>query len=93
MGETCNLIMADQIKSIDAITEILSILAKFRYGRNTDFKEGPDAIFMQKIEKIYLGEPVLSQQVACKIMWNLWAIGYESKEVMTHASKFITKGH
>ena len=53
--------MADQIKNIDAITTILNILAKFRYGQGTDFKEGPDAIFMQKIEQIYLKEPVLSQ--------------------------------
>lgn len=61
LGETCNLIMADQIKNIDAITQILNIMAKFRYGQNADFEEGPDAIFMQKIEQIYLREPVLSQ--------------------------------
>ena len=26
-------------------------------------------------------------------MWNLWAIGYNSKPLMTHASKFIINGH
>jgi hypothetical protein len=26
-------------------------------------------------------------------MWNLWAMGYKSEEMMTHASKFIVKGH
>mmetsp|Transcript_9699 Transcript_9699/g.16329 ORF Transcript_9699/g.16329 Transcript_9699/m.16329 type:complete len:95 (-) Transcript_9699:1557-1841(-) len=32
LGETCNLIMADSINNVEAVTQILNILAKFKYS-------------------------------------------------------------
>ena len=31
LGETCNLIMADHIATVDAVSGVLNVLAKFRY--------------------------------------------------------------
>ena len=53
LGETCNLIMADQITNADAITQVLHVMARFQYtpSQTSDFSDenGPDAMFMKKV--------------------------------------------
>jgi hypothetical protein len=48
---------------------------------------------MAKIEKIFLENPVISQQIATKMLWNLYALNYNSKDMLGHFSKSIVKNH
>lgn len=47
LGETCNLIMADQITNADAVTQILHVMARFQYtpslSSNFEDEESPDS--------------------------------------------------
>lgn len=97
LGETCNLIMADQITNADAVTQVLHVMARFQYtpSLKADFsnENGPDALFMKKCTQILKNEPILSQSSACINFWNFYAMSFEDKDLLNCLSQYIIKDH
>ena len=79
VGETCNLIMADHIQRIETISQVLFIMALFKYRPMEESQDGepsPDLLFMEKCSSLIKQEPVLSPPVAPKLLWTMFALDY-----------------
>ena len=78
--------MADAFKRIDTIAQILHILALFKYKPESldsqDFD--PDKVFMEKCSLLIKSEPVLKWHLAPKLLWTLYAIGYDKDKDLIH---------
>ena len=86
VGETCNLVMAGHISSMESITSLLYVLALSKYkpmSRSSSSSQAskgasfsPDTQFMQKCSSLIQNEPVIKGVLAPKILWSLYAMDY-----------------
>ena len=96
LGQTCNLIIADAFKRIDTIAQVLHILALFKYKPDsTDSQDfNPDKLFIEKCSQLIKNEPVLKWHIAPKLLWSLYAMGYDKdKDLIQKLLNTVSVNH
>lgn len=101
VGETCNLVMADHIDSPETVTQLLFTLSlsNYRPGSVADGAplggESPDLLFMSRCCALIKKEPVLSPQLAPKLLWTLYALDYgqDDKELLKKLMQTMSKNY
>ncbi len=88
--------MADAFKRIDTIAQVLHILALFKYKPDsTDSQDfNPDKLFIEKCSQLIKNEPVLKWHIAPKLLWSLYAMGYDKdKELIQKLLNTVSVNH
>ena len=94
LGETVNLIMADAITNVEMITQILFVMARYRYTpgeASSKHENNPDKLFLDKISEVVMAEPKIRLQTSVRMLWNLYALDYNNKDLVKKLSEAVVR--
>ena len=72
-------------KAVNQLTNILYVLTKMRFTSRQD----PDREWVAKSLELLLNEPKLTHVMACRNLWNLYALDYESEDALDRLSQVV----
>jgi hypothetical protein len=93
LEKICESFMTSKTVNVQTITNLLYILGKFQYSPNATQRAGEPNAFMQRCASIIKSEVTLSSEIACRNLWNFYAVNYYDPELFDIFGKVIVKNH
>ena len=93
LEKACSAFMASKTLNVQTMTNLLYILAKFKYAPFSTQKDGEKNAFFLKCSTILKSELALSSDLACRNLWNFYALNYYEPELFDLLGSIIVKHH
>ena len=92
LSSTCKLVINNKIRRPQSITNILYVLAKFKYNQSVSAESNIERTqLLAKSAEVFKKELVLPTQMVCRNLWNFYALMHFDKELFDKFAQIIAK--